>query len=637
MKVPPPPEAQRSNARTLGPISDLERHLPQEWWRTLFNAVYLKTDGDVVENNRTTENEVDVLIRIAGLGKGDRILDLCCGQGRHTIELGRRGFKHLTGVDRSKYLIRLARRRAKKESLQIAFKEGDARRVRLVENAFDCVAVLGNSFGYFDRLDDDEAVLRNARRCLRSAGTLVLDLTDGVWLREHYEPRSWEWIDQSQFVCRERCLSTDASRLICREVVVDAEKGVIADQFYAERLFSNTEISELLERTGFEAPRFHGEYDTPSDRQQDLGMMSKRMLITAAVPLKVATSPARGLRYPKVTVLLGDPRLPDAVKLDGQFNTDDIATVERLKSALTGLDEYTFRHFDNHGMLLKELERERPEFVFNLCDEGFNNRAALELHVPAYLEMLGVPYSGSDPVCLGLCYDKGLVSSIARELEVPVPLETHVAPDDMGGTLPAIFPALIKPCHGDSSIGITQNALVHDAGDAVRYLNFLRDTLPGRSVLVQEYLMGTEYSVGVIGNPRCGYTILPILEVDYSGLPEGLPPILCYESKWQPDSPYWTAIKYAETDAPEAVQRAMSDHSTRLFERLGCRDYARFDFRADANGEPKLLEVNPNPGWCWDGKFNLMAEMAGHSYGELLRMILLAAEQRLVSGQSNDR
>ena len=75
----------------------------------------------------------------------------------------------------------------------------------------------------------------------------------------------------------------------------------------------------------------------------------------------------------------------------------------------------------------------------------------------------------------------------------------------------------------------------------------------------------------------------------------------------------------------------MIDYANILFERLGCRDYARFDFRADAAGEIKLLEVNPNPGWCWDGKLNLMAEMAGLRYSDLLRLILEAAQERIAA------
>src|SRR6202171_6777790 len=111
-----PPAARRedrSRLRTLGPVSDLERHLPSEWWRTLFNSLYLETDGDIVENDRNTEQEVDLLISSAGLERNDRILDLCCGQGRHSLELAQRGLQHVTGLDRSRYLIRLARKRAR--------------------------------------------------------------------------------------------------------------------------------------------------------------------------------------------------------------------------------------------------------------------------------------------------------------------------------------------------------------------------------------------------------------------------------------------------------------------------------------------------------------------------------------------
>jgi D-alanine-D-alanine ligase len=125
--------------------------------------------------------------------------------------------------------------------------------------------------------------------------------------------------------------------------------------------------------------------------------------------------------------------------------------------------------------------------------------------------------------------------------------------------------------------------------------------------------------------------VLPVLEVDYDQLESGLPPILSYESKWEPDSPYWSQIHYFESKAPTDVLNRLVDMSLLLFRRLGCRDYARFDFRADASGRPKLLEVNPNPGWCWDGKMNLMAELEGWSYAELLRRILHAAQERVVA------
>ena len=623
--------------KTVGPIPDLERHLPSDWWRTLFNSIYLKTDGDVVENDRNTARDVDLLIRAAGLEPNDRILDLCCGQGRHCLELARRGFKQITGFDRSRYLVRLARKRAKTEGLSVSFHEGDARRFRFPEESFHCVALLGNSFGYFDREEDDLAVLLGAQRVLRTGGILAMDLADGEWLRSNFEKRSWEWIDQNHFVCRERSLASDGVRLVSREVVVHAEKGVIADQFYAERLYTRGEISHMLERVGFTAIRMHEGIITDSERMQDLGMLSHRVFLTAEAPRRIAIPRKKGPVFPKVTVVLGDPRLPDAVKRNGQFNEEDIETIRRLKEGLAELPGYEFRYLDNHASLVTEFRANPPQMVLNLCDEGFYNDAFMELHLPAILEMLRIPYTGAGPTCLGLCYNKSLVRAIAAALDVPVPLETYYDPDDQAATLPSAFPALVKPNYGDSSIGIRQNAVVRSPEELWGYLEELRVELPGRSVLIQEFLTGTEYSVGIIGNPGLTFRNLPPLEVDYTGLDPGLPPILGYESKWIPDSPYWTQIKYHEARIDEEVRRRLFDYSNKLFERLDCRDYARFDFRTDADGEIKLLEINPNPGWCWDGKLNFMATFGGLRYAELLELILDAAQERIASRKESAR
>ncbi len=621
----------QSTSRTLGPVPDLEHHLPAEWWRNLFNSLYLKTDGDVVENDENTVREIDALLAAAGLDPNDRILDLCCGQGRHSLELARRGFRKVTGIDRSRYLVSLARRRARGAGLEVRFREGDARKFSAQDSSFDCVIVMGNSFGYFDREEEDLDVLAAVKRALRSHGKLVLDLMDGEWMRQNFERRSWEWIDENQFVCRERSLSADNTRMISREVVVHAEKGVIADQFYAERLYSRELIMRLLEQAGFTDIRFHGALEAASTRGSDLGMMAHRNFITAVAPQKLANRRRREALYPDVTVLLGDPRLPDEVKRDGVFNSEDIDTVNRLKSALVELPGYNFSYLDNHNGLLNELRQRQSTFVLNLCDEGFNNDALKELHVPAVLEMLGIPYSGAGPAALGLCYNKALVRAAAESFDIPVPLESFFDPDDQGATLPSILPALIKPCLGDSSIGITQHAVVNNTEEAVAYLSELRSILPGRPLLVQEFLSGPEYTVGLIGNSGFGYTVLPLLEVDYSHLDPKLPQILAYESKWCPDSPYWTDVRYKQAALEDEVRRKLVDWSIILFERLGCRDYARMDFRTDANGQIKLLEVNPNPGWCWDGKMNLMAGYAGYRYADLLRMILGAAQARCAS------
>lgn len=625
-----PRRQKRPSARAcLGPVADLEAHLPQEWWRKLFNALYVKTDGDVVENIENTRREVDFIVTAAAIQPHSHILDLCCGQGRHSLELARRGFKNVMGVDRSRYLVRLARKRAQTEGLQVLFKEGDARNPRLPDTSFDCVAIMGNSFGYFSNKQDDEKVLTSVGKILRPSGQLVLDITDGAYMAEHFERRSWEWIDEHHFVCRERSISQDRERLISREVIVHDEMGVIADQFYAERLYTKEAISRLLEKTGFRNVRHHGHAEALSDRDQDLGMMARRILLTADAP-QLPARKARGRQQAlDVTVLMGDPRLPDQVKRGGTFNPEDLETVRKLKDALSELPGYNFRYLDNHKTLQRDLSELRTDLVLNLCDEGWNNDPFKELHVPAMLDVLAIPYTGAGAGALAACYDKGLVRAVAMTLDVPVPLETYVRPGDQGATLPSVFPAILKPNYGDSSQGITKDAVVKNERALLDYLDRLRAEFPRRPVLVQEYLTGPEYSVSLIGNPDQGLRALSVLEVDFSRLDPALPKILGYESKWEPDSAYWTQISYHEATLSDHIQSQLIEHSARLFERLGCRDYARFDFRADGKGEIKLLEVNPNPGWCWDGKLCIMAGFQGMRYAELLRQVLQSAEERL--------
>jgi D-alanine-D-alanine ligase len=277
-------KGRRNSARTLGPVSDLENHLPPDWWHTLFNSLYLKTDGDVFENNHNTVEEVDLLIRCTGLERNDRILDLCCGQGRHALELARRGFRYITGLDRSRYLIRLARKRAKQHNLQVSFHEGDVRKFRLGDGAFHGAYILGNSFGYFERPEEDLAVLEAVKRALVFGGKLVMDLMDGEWMRRHFEPRSWEWVDQNHFVCRERGLSEDHDRLISREIVVHVERGVVADQFYAERLYSKERLEALLSSVGFSNLRVCPLVAPDSCRNQDLGMVAHRLFVICETP-----------------------------------------------------------------------------------------------------------------------------------------------------------------------------------------------------------------------------------------------------------------------------------------------------------------------------------------------------------------
>ncbi len=618
----------------LGPVTDLEQHVRPDWWSKIFNYLYLKTDGDVVDDSSITSSEIDSFLTILKPSSDDRILDLCCGQGRHSMELSRRNFQNIEGLDRSHYLIQKAKSIAKKEDLKVKFKEGDARKIPFSNDSFNIILVLGNSFGYFDTIQDDLRVLKEVFRTLKPWGKLLIQVTDGEYLKEHFLPRSWEWIDKKHFVCRERSLSLDKQRLISREVVTHIEKGIIADQFYAERLYSQENLSELLTAAGFSEITFHGTMSPDSKRNQDLGMMERCLTVTAVA--KKEWTPVRKKerrQLKKVVVLLGDPSKTDPLKPLAIFDDDDLYTIDQLKEELGELKDYIFSYLNNHDSLINDLiklkEKDKIDMVFNLCDEGYDNEARKELHIPSLLEMINLPYTGSGPQCLAFCYDKSLVRGIAREMGIPVPEAFFIKPNDVIFELSFNFPVIIKPNLGDSSFGITQRSVANNFEEIVNAISEIREKFGyDKPILVEEFLTGKDLSVGILGNPPDAYNVLPIIMADYSDLPEDLPKICGYESKWLPDTPYWN-IKSVPADLPENTEKFIIECCLKLSERLECRDYCRFDWRLDSKGVPKLLEVNPNPGWCWDGHLAKMAEFAGISYGEMLRLILEASEQRL--------
>jgi D-alanine-D-alanine ligase len=319
--------------------------------------------------------------------------------------------------------------------------------------------------------------------------------------------------------------------------------------------------------------------------------------------------------------------MTDRTKAGGHYAPEDIEAVERMKTALAELEHYRFRYLDNHETLLESLRAHPPPFVLNFCDTGFRNIAARELHIPALLEMLDIPYSGAGPAAMVRCFDKALVCALAASHGIPVPAERFLPRGEWtGAEFP--YPAILKPNHGDGSFGITRDAVVADAARAERRCAELRDALAGEDLLIQEFLPGDEFTVGLIGNPGDGLQALPPLQVDYDRLEPALPRILSYESKTIPDSPYWTQLTYRPAALDVATRERLAGWSKLLFRRLECRDYARFDFRRGADGEIRLLEVNPNPAWCWDGKMNIMAEIEGCAYSGFLRRILEAGRRR---------
>ena len=335
----------------------------------------------------------------------------------------------------------------------------------------------------------------------------------------------------------------------------------------------------------------------------------------------------------RLGVVTGDHGLADDYKPGGGYSAYDLGYDAAMREAVRGLEGDGVEFLNDHARLIPRLLEAPPDLVLNLCDTGYRNVAARELHVPALLEMLDIPYTGAPPAAMALCCDKALVRSAAAALDVAVPAELYVAPDQAPAALDDFsYPALVKPNAADGSLGITREAVVAGPDEARRYLAVLRRRLPGAAALVQEFLPGTEYGLGLIGNPGTGFTVLPPLEVDYGGLPAGLPAIMGYESKTDPASPYWTGIRFRRAGLTDAEVQRLAAGAKRLFARLQCRDYARFDFRTAAGGTIKLMEVNPNPAWDHEAKLALMAGFAGHSYAGMFALILAAARARLAGG-----
>jgi D-alanine-D-alanine ligase len=330
----------------------------------------------------------------------------------------------------------------------------------------------------------------------------------------------------------------------------------------------------------------------------------------------------------RITVITGDHHAPDPDKRGGRYNEEDFVTHAAMVEALSSFDDLAVEVMNDHGGFLDRFRRDPPDLVINFCDTGFRNRISLELHIPAYLELLGIPCTGAPPSAIVLCYDKAVVRLLAQSLGIAVPKETFLAVDEPFDAGAIDYPSLIKPNKADGSLGITKDAVARDPDEARRYVAWLRQALPGRAILIQEFLSGDEYGIGLIGNPGDDLEALPALEVDYSDLPDGLNPILSYESKALPDSPYWTRIRFARARLDSTEERAMADSARRLFARVGLRDYGRFDFRRGVDGVVKLMEVNPNPAWANDGKLAFMASFSGIEYRDMLRRIVDAACRR---------
>ena len=297
-------------------------------------------------------------------------------------------------------------------------------------------------------------------------------------------------------------------------------------------------------------------------------------------------------------------KTPDVLILD---------TIEAVEAALVSAGNAVTRVAVNpDGRWVERVRRAKVDLVFNLC-ESIDGVGALEPAVISALELMGVPYTGASSWTTALCLRKHVVNGVLDRLGLPVPRFGLVTP---GAQLPSVgFPAICKPAAEDASVGIEQRSVVRN----VRSLAARIEAMHARwnEVLVQRFIDGREVNVGILGE-----TALPIAEIDFRGMPDGMWKIVSYQSKWLTGSEEdLGSVPRCPADLPAETAAELKRVALAAWRAVGGQGYGRVDFRIDAAGKPWLLEVNANPDLAPDAGLARMAGVAGLDYPALVHAI----------------
>ena len=298
---------------------------------------------------------------------------------------------------------------------------------------------------------------------------------------------------------------------------------------------------------------------------------------------------------PRVLVLFNEPTLPPEhpdsdSEHDILFTADAVARI--LQQAGIAVERLGLR--DDPAALLKGLSASNPDAVFNLY-EGLAQWGNTEAYVAGLLELLRVPFTGSPTQPLLMCRSKPLTKQLLAGAGLPT-APFFVVEDGPVPRCRIKWPVIVKPGREDASVGIDQASVVTGQKQLEDRVEYIRATY-GPSVLVERFVGGREFNVALL--ERGGeLTTLPYSEILFVPPAErpDLWPIVSFDAKWRPGTLEFTATpaKNPADVTPELHDR-IATLSKRAFELVGCRDYARVDFRLDEEGEPFILEVNPNP------------------------------------------
>jgi D-alanine-D-alanine ligase len=255
------------------------------------------------------------------------------------------------------------------------------------------------------------------------------------------------------------------------------------------------------------------------------------------------------------------------------------------------------------------------DVVFNLY-EGIGN-SANEMRIAGMVELLGIPMTGCDAMTLGMTRRKDRVNALLRDAGLPVPAWAAVQVERRKLYWDK-FPAIVKPAAEDASIGITQNSVAKNRRELAKAIDACEEF---GQVLVQEFIDGREFNVGIIGK-----VVLPVNEIDFSAMPTGAWPMLTYAAKWHVGSPEdLGSCPRCPADITDEQREQLQDLTLRAWRLVEGRGYGRVDFRMNDVGHPYILEVNPNPDISRTAGLARMAKAYGWEYPEMVDRIIKGA------------
>lgn len=275
----------------------------------------------------------------------------------------------------------------------------------------------------------------------------------------------------------------------------------------------------------------------------------------------------------------------------------------------------------------------KADLVFNLVESVFG-KSAFEMNIPAILELLKIPYTGSSPLAIALALDKAVTKKLLAFHNIRTPdfivAHTHADIEDVH----LHYPLFVKPLSEDASIGITELSIVSDRDALSQGVQVLFDRFG--SVLVEEFICGREFNVSLIGNEQ--QEVLPVAEIDYSRMPKNAPKILSYRAKWVKDSPEYACSKpVCPAQIPDSMRAALMRAAVDVYRCLELSGYGRVDFRMDDEGQLYVIDVNPNPCVAPDAGLALAAKAAGVAYSKLIEKIVHYACEKIPAAQRGDR